>query len=382
MKYNVPDHFSYNFELNLDKIPTKQPDRIAFKVLFPGILAAFFLIIIGIYELMSGSRPAEGSELAEKVPFWFNLTFFDFLIIFLGAWIIVKSFLTYFHYKKVFFDGKKITLIYRTPFGAKTTIKESLKKYVGVNFRVEFFQYGFITKNKYIIELYHQDADKIVPLYISTSGRNIRKIWADYAKKLQLNQLMLTDDGLVIRENKNIGKSIETLYKEKVIKDTFNLKKPLPSSIAWVRKADKSIIKSRKIRWDAYNFMFCVGIVLTSLLLLINLKFLFQNTATTLFTCGLLLFIAFLVLRLFTKDKIVIKPNKIIIIHKTFIFSRKKYEVSKEDIEAIDVAFSPVSERNFLAIIGREKTLVFGKKLPAKDLDWIREFLIHDIVKK
>ncbi len=382
MNYNVSDHFSYNFELNLNKVPAKQADRIALKILFPGILAALFLIIIGCYELLLGSRPDEGSDIAEKVPFWFNLTFFDILIIFLGVWIIIKLLLTYFHYKKVFFDGKKITLIYRTPSGAKKTVKESIKKYLGVNFRVEFFQYGFITKNKYIIELYHQDPEKIAPLYISTSGHNIRKIWADYARKLHLDQLMLTDDGLIIRANKDIGKSLETLYQEKIIKDTFNFKKPLPSSIAWTRKKDKSIIKSRKIRWDAYNFMVCFGIFLTLSTLAVNVKFLVQSTVTALFSLALLLFTVLLACRLFTKDKIVIKPNKLIIIHKTFFFSRKKYELMKDEIEAVDVAFSPVSERNFLAIIGGEKTLVFGKKLPAKDLDWIREFLIHDIVKK
>ena len=382
MNYNEPNHFSYNFELKLNRLPTKQADRIALRILFPGLLAALFLIIIGCYELISGARPVDDAELAGKVPFWFNLTFFDILIIFLGFWTIGKLLLAYFHYKKVFFDGKKITIIYRSPFGAKKTIKESIKKYLGVNFRVEFFQYGFITKNKYIIELYHSDPNKIAPLYISTSGHNIRKIWADYAQKLKLDQLMLTDDGLITRANENIGKSLKSLYKEKIIKDTFNLKKPLPSSIAWVKKDDKSIIKSRKLRWDAYNFMVCFGIFMTTLVLLLNFKFLIQNTITALFSIALLLFMGLLVCRLFTKDKIVIKPNKIIIIHKTFLFSRKKYELTKDDIEAIDVAFSPVSERNFLAIIGGEKTLVFGKKLPAKDLDWIREFLIHDIVKK
>ena len=382
MNYNEPNHFSYNFELKLNKLPTKQADRIALRILFPGLLAALFLIIIGCYELISGARPVDDAELAGKVPFWFNLTFFDILIIFLGFWTVGKLLLAYFRYKKVFFDGKKITIIYRSPFGAKKTVKESIKKYLGVNFRVEFFQYGFITKNKYIIELYHNDPNKIAPLYISTSGHNIRKIWADYAQKLKLDQLMLTDDGLITRANENIGKSIKSLYKEKIIKDTFNLKKPLPTSIAWVRKTDKSVIKSRKLRWDAYNFMVCLGIFMTTLVLLLNFKFLIQNTITALFSIILLLFMGLLVCRLLTKDKIVIKPNKIIIIHKTFFLSRKKYELSKEDIEAIDVAFSPVSERNFLAIIGGEKTLVFGKKLPAKDLDWIREFLIHDIVKK
>ena len=76
MNYNEPNHFSYNFELKLNKLPTKQADRIALRILFPGLLAALFLIIIGCYELISGARPVDDAELAGKVPFWFNLTYF------------------------------------------------------------------------------------------------------------------------------------------------------------------------------------------------------------------------------------------------------------------------------------------------------------------
>ena len=78
----------------------------------------------------------------------------------------------------------------------------------------------------------------------------------------------------------------------------------------------------------------------------------------------------------------IIESDKVIVIHKTLAFSRKKYELLKLEIEAVDVAHSPVSERHFLAVIGGDKTLVFGKKLSTSDLDWIRKFLIHNIVKK
>lgn len=382
MSLNAPDHFSYKYELNLDKIPTKRSDRIALNLLLPGLIAGLFLIALGIYELTMGQRPQNNPEISTLLPPWFSLIVFDGIIILLGLWIIVSLLLSYLRYKKVFFDGKKVTLIYRTPFGAKTTIKESIKKYEGVRFRVEFFQFGFINKNKYIIELYHKDFDKTVPLYISTSGHDIRKIWEYYALKLNMPQIITTKDGIAKRESKDVGKSLLTMYNEGLLQNDFSLKSPLPASVAWVCKKDKSVIKPRRIRWDSYNLLTATGIFLALAVLLLNIKNLFSNIFTSCMSLLLLAVIIYLFTKLITKDKLVIKPHKIVIVLKTLAFSRKKYEVLKKDIQTIDIAYSPVSERNFLAIIGGDKTLVFGKKLPIEDLRWVRSFLINDIVKK
>ena len=379
MNYNVPDHFSYHFELSLNKIPAKQSDRIALNLLLPSLIAALFLIALGIFELLLGARPNDDQNI---IPFWFSFTAFDIVLILLGLWIILRILRTYFQYKKVFYDGKKITMIYRSPFGAKTTVKESIKNYEGVRFRVEFFQFGIINKNKYIIELYHEDFNKIAPLYIATSGRNIRTIWANYAQYFKLPQIFQTDTGMAVREFKDIGKSIAILHKEGLLKDDFNAKEKIPSSIIYHNKDDKIVIKSRKLRWDIYNTFLCIAIGTCALFLGLGLPFI-KGSPFTMSVAGALFFLIILnFLKLFTKDKLIIKPDKLIVIHKTFAFSRKKYELKKEDIEAVDVAYSPVSERHFLAVIGGDKTLVFGKKLPISDLDWIRKFLIHHTIKK
>ena len=63
------------------------------------------------------------------------------------------------------------------------------------------------------------------------------------------------------------------------------------------------------------------------------------------------------------------------------LFSRKKDELRKDKIEAIDVTFNPATERYFVAIASDEKTLVFGKKLPIDDLRWVKKFLINEVIK-
>ena len=382
MSYIAPDHFSYKFELKLNKIPTKQADRISLNLLFPGLIAAVCLIVIGLFELTKGSRPQDNSMLNDVIPAWFNITFFDCVMILLGIWIIITLLMNYFNYKKVFFDGKKITMVYRSPFGAKTTVKENIKKYKGVRFRIEFFQFGFINKNKYIIELFHDDSEKIAPLYISTKEKNIRNIWEYYARQLNLPTIIDTDEGAIIREIKDIGKSLHELHEDGLLKNEFNFKEPLPATIAWVRKKDKSVIKNRKIRVDGYNVLVWFFVAIGALFLLTCYETILQKPAMIVFSLALLVIMIFATLKSLTKDKLVIKPKKIVIVHKTFFLSRKKYEIMKDEIETIDVAFNPASERYFIAIIGCGKTVVFGKKLPIEDLRWIKKFLINDIVKK
>ena len=71
--------------------------------------------------------------------------------------------------------------------------------------------------------MYHDDPDKIAPLYISTKGHNIRQIWENYARLLNLPQIISTDEGIAVRETEDIGKSLQQLYAEGKIKNDFKL---------------------------------------------------------------------------------------------------------------------------------------------------------------
>ena len=74
MNYNAPNDFSYDFELNLNKIPAKRSDRIALSLLVPGLLCALFLIMLGFFELCHGFHPKDVDNI---VPFWFSFIVFD-----------------------------------------------------------------------------------------------------------------------------------------------------------------------------------------------------------------------------------------------------------------------------------------------------------------
>ena len=257
-------------------------------------------------------------------------------------------------------------MVHRPAFGDKKGFKDKLENYEGVRFRIEFFQFGFLNKNKYIIELYHKNHNKTVPLYISTSDKNIRRIWEYYARQLKLPALIMTDEGMAVRKVEDLDKSLRELAAQGLVENHYNSRAPLPPSLALVRKRDKTVIKTRKIIWDAYNIIAWVAIFLFGgILLAASLSDEFgTETGRNPFVLA-----AYII-------------GILGILASVWVFSRKNNELVKDDIESIDVAFTPATERYFVAISSDNKTMVFGKKLPIEDLRWVRQFLINDVVSK
>ncbi len=393
MNYKTPRHYSHSYALKLDSLPTKKSDRIALRFLYPGMIFGAILAFLGIYELLNGMTHTKTdfdlmlSEGAFDYQPLISAAFFDSVIILIGLGIIVSLLFSYIRYRKIMFDGKTVTIVSRPVFGSKKVFKEDIGRYDGVLFRIEFCQLGFMTKNKYIIELHHKNPDKAAPLYISTSNKNIRKLWEYYAKKLNLPALIITDEGLIKREIEDFDKDIRELVKTGKIVNAYNDNDPLPPSIDYVRKRDKTVIKSRKIFWDAYNIIAWICVLLTGgLMIFASLNFeQFKAAAGPrsvawfyALTGGAVIAAVF---ALFRKDKIVVKKDKVVIVHKFMLFSRKNDEIKKSDIEAIDVTVNPATGRYYLSIISDEKSVVFGKKVPIEDLRWVKKFLTNEIVK-
>ena len=197
--------------------------------------------------------------------------FFDVVFMLVGLGIGLASVFSYIRYRKFIFDGKNMIIGDRPIFGKKRITTENIKNYLGVRFRIAFYQSGLINCNKYIIELYHKDPSKIVPLYISTSPEGVRKKWKEYARFFKMPALINTDQGLQAIDLKNLDKSIKEMAKLVFVVDDYDSYEDLPDGIRYVRRRDKIVLKARKIIWDAYTFMAWFAIVTMSLFLLLKL---------------------------------------------------------------------------------------------------------------
>lgn len=381
-------HYSHSFELKLNHLPCKASDRITLKILLPGIFCGLALMFLAFYDfsngfLLSGKFDVVFTDTTgEKYDTFLSPSVFDTLIFLVGAWITASLFFSYIRYRKICFNGEIVQIIDRKLGGRKIVYSENIKNYEGVQMRIEFFQFGFINKNKYIIELKHRNLHKVAPLYISTSSKNIRSKWKYYAKSLNLPALILTDNGLVKRNVEDLDKSILTLFQEKKFKNEYVSDERLPDSVIVVRKKDKTIIKMAKILWDVYNKISWGIIVILAIIVLATMTFADDGSLSSkLFSYLSILILMVATYLLFKRDKIAIKKHKFVIVHKFPLKNLKKDEINKNEIEAIVVTQNPATGRFFLSITSQNKTVVFGKKMPAADLNWVRKFLINNIIK-
>ena len=378
MCIDFPKHFSHHFELNINRLPAKSLDRTPFKILCLGIIFAALLAALGVYDWINGADISPEESVL-------NIKLFDIILILIGVCILIGIITACFNYRKIYFDGKNITMVQRDKNGKKTSYKEPLKKYSGVRYRIEFFMFGFINRNKYIVELYHHNHQKIIPLYISTNDRLVRQKWEYFAKQFNLPAMVETDEGLVVREITDFGKSIKDMAQKWKLKEKFNPHSKVPNSLIVKHKDRKIIIKIRNRLWDAYSLLaWCfllLGTALAGVEFMIAKRW--ENLDTSVnwaYAVGVFLIIGALIM-LLAKEKLVIKKYKIVNVHKFLTYSRKKDEIDKDKIEAIDVALNPASGRHYVAIISANKTIVFGKKLPIEDLRWLKNFLLYELSK-
>ena len=390
MNKNLPSHFSSKLEISYNKHSAYLTDRVKMKSVLPGIIFGFLLATLGFYEwfnLFEGSGgkeliPADTSSVyTPSISVWF----FDLCFILMGLGVFFTNVLLYIRYNKYIIQNKNIIIVKRPILREKIILQEHLDNYTGVRFRVEFMESGFLTQNRYIVELYHQNPEKVIPLYITKSAKNVRSKWKEFAKKFKLPAMIDTDEGLKKIELKNLNKSVSEQAKLGFIKDDYDDYERLPSSVTFVKKQDKMVLKVRKIVWDVYNFIawFTIFIIsATSIFVWVNIDAFTGALSSTLY---ILSFIALAIVIisiqiLFRKEKLVIKKHKIVNTHKYMLFSTKHNEMLKKDIEAIEVTENPITGRYYVSIISDNNTITFGAKMAIKDLQWIKKFLIHEII--
>lgn len=384
MNKEYPKHFSHNYEFDVSKAPTKKTDRIGLHILLPGIALGLLLIVIGLYELLIGFGGASTAFEGLKGSSDYDSAIlspmvFDVVIVLIGLWIVAALILSYVRYKKVFFDGNIFIITHRPVWGKKTVITEKLENYEGVRFRIEFFQFGLVNKNKYIIELLHKDKEKIVPLYISTKDKHLNAKIKFFAESLGMPIIVTRGGNYVCRTVTAFSTGLADMP-AKVEGYSVKDKKYKPKMLVLVEKGSKKVIKVRRVIWDAYNVLSLFAILILGAVLFVMIKYIREYNAVIIFTYVFAVFgILAVVYALFRRDKIIAKPEKIIVHHKFAGFSRKYSEMQKKDINSIEVTTNPATGRNYLVIGSGDENMIFGKKVPVDDLEWARDFLIKEV---
>lgn len=391
MKQIFPKYMSHNYKLDLESFPAKADDRLSFKVVISAVIIGLLMVIIGCLEMNNKLYVEQAKDslfsAVDSLPFFSNV-FVDYAFIVIGASIVLWSLISYIRYKKISFDGRSFDVSFKGIFGEMEMFDELLRNFRGVRMRVEFCQFGILTKNRYIIELEHIDAGKTIPLYITTDNTGIYDIWRYYAKRLDKPTIVDSDEGLKVVEPKDLNKTLRDYIMSAGFSPSYVILPPQPRIIKYYQKKEKIVLSVKKAFWDVYNVIAFAWVAVFSAFFAFAVYYYDKISAMVstqwkfdlgLIVLGLILFVS--LLWLFKREKIVIKDGRIILIYNFFFISRKNEEVSIEQLKDIEVLHNPLSSRFYLALISQYKVAVFGSKMPLEYLRWIKKFLIREILK-
>ncbi|MBR6356113.1 MAG: hypothetical protein IKR92_04585 [Alphaproteobacteria bacterium] len=394
MTFIAPNHFSYKFKLDTDHTPVTQTDKFSLNLAIWGLIGGLLFMSLGLYEIIAYLFNFSDESYDFKLPSEMTLHqlivlrySFDCLILLLGLIIVTVSICAMRRGKTVYFDGEKVRVTHKTILGKTIVEEEDLYNYTGVLMTVEYYQIGLITRNRYIIELYHPDRNKCVPLYISTSGANINEIWYHYADSLKMPALFLSDHGLVSKHYDELNKTLQEMAKHWHSEALYRKEENVPKSLKYRTRNGRTIFKEKRAFFDIYGIlMFLLALTLggvfvwsvTNYALLSSLVGIL-GFAAVISICGCL-FCAF-VIGLFSKDVLVITENEVTLGHNFGMLRADIEALPKDEIESVDIGHNPISGRYYLSIIAHHGSIIFGKNMPIEDLRWIRGCLIREIVK-
>ena len=380
MLVHIPDHFSSKLNFNLQKTPVSITDRSSLWLVILGWFFGTLLLCLGVFEMFSfiTAEKAEGQS-------FIVVEIFSFIVIMIAIGLIVASFFSFVRYKKFFFDGKNFTIVYRPALGIKHQLTESVENYMGVRLRVLFVQSGLFNRSRYIIDLYHKDSNKIVPLYISMKNKNIRKIWENYAKMFNLPALSVSDRGLIQRDCDDLDKSLKELAQEQKLPFIASGKFPAPASVVVEEQLKSTSVEPRGIYWDIFSALFLLVAIFSVLLLTAGGVYL-TIIGTTIplkywaFGAFLLLAVIYFSMKLFNSYRLIIDNNSVHVITTLLGSPVSEQSIDVKKIENVELSYNPTIDRYNLAIISDEKIINFGSRLPVNDLIWVRDFVIRKLI--
>lgn len=379
MLTRVPDHFSSNLKFDFAKLPATVTDRSSALMSVLGIVFGSMLLGLGLFELLNFIN-AENMGGKSLLTVEIGAVF----VIFLALGLIIGSVFSFIRAKKIFFDGKEFKIFCRPAVGVTYSFSEPLSGYAGVRLRVLFIQSGLFNKNRYIIDLYHQDPNKIIPLYISTKNKNIRKIWEGYAKMFKLPALSIGDRGLVQREYTDLDKSLKELADAGKLPFIASGKFPAPSSLEIEEKKLETVIEPAGIYWDTFSTLF-LFIAIAAVFLLTAGGVYLTIIGTTLplkyWALGaiLLVAVAYFALKLFNSYRLIISDSHIAVCETLFGSVLKTDTLDVKKIENVELSYNPTIDRYSLAVISDDKIITFGSRLPVSDLLWLKDYVIRKL---
>lgn len=392
MKNKFRDHYGHSFELNLNKVRISATDRLSRFLLFISFVFGIMFAILGSYFLnitkITDKTDLEGilSKSNIRTHMFVSPEVFGSGLIILGVAMVLTCIFFIARYKVVTIENGNVIVRDHPFIGKPHSFSEPIANYTGVRLRLKFCQYDLFSRNKFIIELYHKDADKLVPLYISTNPKNIRTIWKKYALHFNLPPIHISDKGMVSQAMRDLERPYMDVVKDWHLPKNFLVDKTHSPDFICKKKGDKKMLKMSHPIYDLYSTLNITVIILFGLLLIYALcsyKALIQILPFGLiasFYVFLSVCIIYAYLTLIARDIVLISDQKLIIFKKILGFTFPSATIDFASLKGLDIFFTPTTGRYCLNVVTEQKVVKIFNKLSPNDLRWIKCFIISEII--
>jgi len=394
MKNSFRDHYGHNFELNLGKMKITATNRLSRGLLFFFFIFGLMFFILGTYLLnlskITGQTDFEKviSKSALNAHFFVSPDVFGTGMIVLGVAIVLVCIFFIGRYKTITIENGVVSVSDHPFIGKPHSFSVPLRSYTGVRLRLKFCQYDLLSRNKFIIELYNSDQNKLVPLYITTSAKNIRSIWKKYALYFNLPPIHISDKGMVSQAMRDLERPYAEVVKDWHLPKNFLVDKTHSTDFICKKKQDKKMIKMHHAIYDLYSTLnIAVMVVFIPLMLyaLCSYKALVQVLPVGLilaFYVFLLTCIVYAFLSLIKRDIVLISDKKLVIFRKILGMTFHDASVDFSTLKGLDIFFTPTTGRYCLNVVTDQKVIKIFNKLSPDDLRWIKCFIISEIIQQ
>ncbi len=300
----------------------------------------------------------------------------------IGAGLFVLGLTMLFKKKRIRIDSEGVSVDEKGLFGAKSW-SEPLSRYKGVASREEYHSGG---KNSpsytlYIVELAHDEKDKVITLYSSKAQDGHRRIWEDYCRKLNLNAVEKDGDGFIERAVEDLDKTVAELVREGKIDVSFDPSQNVPQELVVHPEGDELVITITKKKS-------AVGCVISALVAMgipgafIYLGFLSKKAPPMFGVVGVFFVLVMIVVAVFgimMKERIRVSRNMVSTCWTGRwgdLFTRS---INGSELESVKVYRKDGTAQEAVWLVSDMNTLAVGRGLKREALEWLRNCILKVI---
>lgn len=386
------DHYGHTFELDLNKVQIAGTNRLSRLLLFFSFLFGLMFFALGAYfiNIANVSEHADFESTISQSAIAVHTSvpphIFGSGLIVLGIAIVLVCIFFLGRYKTISIANGIISVTDHPFIGKPHSFSAPIEEYSGVRLRLKFCQYDLFSRNKYIVELYHPQADKLVPLYISTNPKNIRAIWRKYAEYFNLSPIYISDKGMVSLSMRDLNRPYVEVVKDWHLSQNFLANKTHSTDFICKKKNEKKMLKTAHTIYDLYSTL-NIAVIASFSFLFMYTVFSYHALSRNLPHGVILSFCIFLLtcmiyayLTLTVRDIVLINNQKLIIFRKVLGITFQDDSVDFSSLKGLDIFYTPTTGRYCLNVITNRKVIKIFNKLSADDLRWIKCFIISEII--